>query len=59
MTADPEPSGGALVEWTEEIWLPGLRRLTRGAGDRLGLVLFSRVVDGLLARAAAGAGSAP
>lgn len=59
VTAEPEPSGGALVEWTEEIWLPGLRRLTRGAGDRLGLVLFSRVVDGLLARAAAGAGSAP
>ena len=50
---------GSIVTWTEEIWLPGLRRLTRPAGDRLGVVLFSRVVDGLLARAAAGAGSAP
>ena len=32
VTADPGPSGGALVEWTEEIWLPGLRRLTRPRG---------------------------
>ncbi len=57
---DPDPVAppGSLVSWTEEIWLPGLRRITRPAGDRLGVVLFSRVVDGLLARAAAGAGSA-
>ena len=47
------------MTWTEEIWLPGLRRLTRPAGDRLGAVLFSRVVDGLLARAVAGERSAP
>ena len=57
--ADPVAPTGSLVSWTEEIWLPGLRRITRPAGDRLGVVLFSRVVDGLLARAAAGAGSAP
>lgn len=57
--ADPVAPTGSVVSWTEEIWLPGLRRLTRPAGDRLGVVLFSRVVDGLLARAAAGAGSAP
>ncbi|NHA68740.1 SRPBCC family protein [Phycicoccus flavus] len=43
---------GATVEWTEELWLPGLRRLTRPVGDRLGKVLFGRVVDGLLAREA-------
>ena len=59
VAADPVAPTGSLVSWTEEIWLPGLRRLTRPAGDRLGVVLFSRVVDGLLARAAAGAGSAP
>ena len=50
---------GSLVGWTEELWLPGLRRPTRAAGDRLGAVLFSRVVDGLLARAVAGDRSAP
>ena len=51
--ADPSTPGGSLVEWVEELWLPGLRRLTRPLGDRLGPLLFSRVVDGLLARAAA------
>jgi len=53
---DPEAPGGSLVQWTEEIWLPGLRRLTRPAGDRLGPVLFGRVVDALLAGAVAGGG---
>jgi hypothetical protein len=43
--------GGAEVGWTEELWLPGLRRLTRPLGDRLGPLLFGRVVDGLLADA--------
>ena len=57
VAADPEGTG-SLVSWTEELWLPGLRRATRPAGDRLGAVLFARVVDGLLARAVAGAGSA-
>ena len=57
--ADPVAPTGSLVSWTEELWLPGLRRLTRAAGDRLGAVLFSRVVDGLLARAVAGDRSAP
>ena len=56
--ADPVAPSGSLVSWTEELWLPGLRRLTRPAGDRLGVVLFSRVVDGLLARAVAGDRSA-
>lgn len=46
------PPGGSLVEWVEELWLPGLRRLTRPLGDRLGPLLFSGVVDGLLAGAA-------
>jgi hypothetical protein len=56
ITVDPDPHapGGSLVQWSEELWLPGLRRLTRPAGDRLGPVLFSRVVDGLLARAVEG-----
>ncbi len=45
-------SSGADVGWTEELWLPGLRRLTRPLGDRLGPLLFGRVVDGLLAEAA-------
>ena len=45
-TPDPVAPGGSLVSWTEELWLPGLRRVTRPAGDRLGAVLFSRVVDG-------------
>jgi hypothetical protein len=53
VAADPVAPSGSLVSWTEELWLPGLRRLTRPAGDRLGAVLFSRVVDGLLARAVA------
>jgi hypothetical protein len=56
--ADIEVSGsttGAEVVWTEEIWLPGVRRLTRPLGDRLGPLLFGRVVDGLLADAAGGA----
>ena len=51
---DRAAGGGSLVEWVEELWLPGLRRLTRPLGDRLGPLLFSRVVDGLLARADAG-----
>ncbi len=61
ITVEPDPvaTTGSLVGWTEELWLPGLRRLTRPAGDRLGVVLFSRVVDGLLARAVAGERSAP
>jgi hypothetical protein len=48
---DPRDPGAAHVTWTEELWLPGLRRLTRRAGDRLGAVLFGRVVDGVLDRA--------
>ncbi len=43
--------GGCEVVWTEELWLPGLRRPTRPIGDRLGPLLFGRVVDGLLAGA--------
>ena len=54
VAADPVAPSGSVVSWTEELWLPGLRRQTRPAGDRLGAVLFSRVVDGLLARAVAG-----
>ncbi|HEU5240868.1 MAG TPA: hypothetical protein VFU25_02545 [Ornithinibacter sp.] len=50
--ADPQAPEGAVVAWTEELWLPGASRLTRPAGDRLGAVLFARVVDGVLARAA-------
>lgn len=57
--ADPVAPTGSLVSWTEELWLPGLGRLTRPAGDRLGAALFSRVVDGLLARAVAADRSAP
>ncbi|HYN68243.1 MAG TPA: SRPBCC family protein [Ornithinibacter sp.] len=59
VAADPVAPAGSLVSWTEEIWLPGLRRVTRPVGDRLGPVLFTRVVDGLLARAAAAPGGAP
>ncbi|MBR7742962.1 SRPBCC family protein [Phycicoccus sp. BSK3Z-2] len=47
ITVSDDP-GGSVVEWTEELWLPGLRRLTRPVGDRLGRVLFGRVVDGLV-----------
>lgn len=43
--------GGAEVGWTEELWLPGLRRLTRPVGDRLGPLLFGRVLEGLLSDA--------
>ena len=50
---DPEAPGAARVEWVEELWLPGLRRVTRPVGDRLGPILFGRVVDGVLARATA------
>jgi hypothetical protein len=53
--ADIEVTGdgdGAEVSWTEELWLPGLRRLTRPIGDRLGPLLCGRVVDALLAEAA-------
>jgi hypothetical protein len=44
-----EAAGGAEVLWTEELWLPGLRAVTRPVGDRLGPLLFGRVLDGLLA----------
>ena len=50
--ADPDRPDGALVDWTEELWVPGLRRPTRRIGDRVGPLLFGRVVDALLARAA-------
>ncbi|GAA4412010.1 hypothetical protein GCM10023168_33430 [Fodinibacter luteus] len=60
LDADADASGGSRVTWTEELWLPGLRRLTRPVGDRLGVILFTGLVDGLLARAAAAArGPAP
>ncbi len=61
ITVEPDPvaPAGSLVGWTEELWLPGLRRLSRPGGDRLGVVLFSRVVDGLLARAVDEERSAP
>jgi hypothetical protein len=42
-----------VVHWVEELWLPGLARVTRPLGDRLGPLLFGRVVDGVLARATA------
>jgi hypothetical protein len=45
------PGGGAHVRWTEELWLPGLRRPTRPVGDLLGPRLFGPVVDGVLAAA--------
>ncbi|MGL5850296.1 MAG: SRPBCC family protein [Phycicoccus sp.] len=48
IAVDPEDDGGSRVTWREELWLPGLRWATRPAGDRLGAVLFGRVVDGLL-----------
>jgi len=57
--ADPAGPPGSVVSWVEELWLPGLRRVTRPAGDRLGAVLFARVVDGLLARAVAAERGAP
>ncbi|MBM6405128.1 SRPBCC family protein [Phycicoccus sp. CSK15P-2] len=60
ITVEDSPEG-SRVEWTEELWLPGLRRVTRPLGDRLGPVLFGRVVDGLVSgaeRAAPGRGSA-
>jgi hypothetical protein len=50
---DPASPGASSVEWVEEVWLPGLRRITRPVGDRLGPVLFGRVVDGVLTRATA------
>ena len=50
---DPRRPGGAVVSWVEELWLPGLARVTRPLGDRLGRLLFGRVVDGVLARATA------
>lgn len=47
-----EPDGdGSRVLWMEELWLPGLRLLTRPLGDRLGPVLFAPVVEALLAGA--------
>ncbi|HET7760878.1 MAG TPA: hypothetical protein VFL46_00870 [Phycicoccus sp.] len=51
IVVDTAPGGDADVRWTEELWLPGLRRLTRPVGDRLGPRLFGPVVDGLLAAA--------
>ena len=48
---DPDRPGGARVDWTEELWLPGLRRPTRPIGDRLGPVLFGRILEGVLRRA--------
>ena len=54
---DPDAPGGSRVVWSEELWLPGLKTLTRPIGDRLARLLFSRVVDGVLARAAATATS--
>jgi hypothetical protein len=59
VTDDPLVPGGATVEWTEELWLPGLRRLTRPLGDRLGLAVFGRVVEGLLRRAETGSEVVP
>ncbi|HET6968355.1 MAG TPA: hypothetical protein VFI44_08770 [Ornithinibacter sp.] len=56
---DPQAPGAARVEWVEELWLPGLRRVTRPVGDRLGPILFGRVVDGVLARATARVAGAP
>ena len=53
VTEDPGAPGGAVVTWVEELWLPGLARVTRPLGDRLGPLLFGRVVDGVLARATA------
>jgi hypothetical protein len=53
--ADPDAPGGARVTWTEELWLRGLRRLTRPVGDRLGPRLFGGILDGVLHRAAADA----
>lgn len=50
---DPDRPGGSSIVWQEELWLPGLKTLTRPIGDRLAAVLFARVVDGVLARAAA------
>ncbi len=49
-----EDGEGSRVTWVEELWLPGLRRLTRPLGDRLGPLLFGPALDGLLAGAAAG-----
>ena len=49
---DPERADGAVVDWTEELWLPGLRGPTRRLGDRVGPIVFGRVVDAVLARAA-------
>lgn len=55
---EAEGGAGSEVVWTEELWLPGLRRLTRPVGDRLGPLLFGRVVEGLVAGAEVRAGSA-
>ncbi|MEO7422358.1 MAG: SRPBCC family protein [Ornithinibacter sp.] len=47
-----EPDGdGARVVWVEELWLPGMRLLTKSLGDRLGPLLFGPVLDALLAGA--------
>lgn len=50
---DPDAPGGSLVVWSEELWLPGLKTLTRPIGDPLARRLFTGVVDGVLARAGA------
>ena len=61
ITVEPDAGspGGAVVTWVEELWLPGLRRLTGPVGDRTGPVVFGRVVDGVLARATARVATAP
>ena len=51
VVADPSAPGATTVSWREELWLPGLRPLTRPLGDRLGALLFARLVEGLLHRA--------
>lgn len=48
ITVEPD-GGGSQVLWVEELWIPGLRLLTRPLGDRLGPHLFGPVVDALIA----------
>ena len=55
ITVEPAPDG-SVVTWTEELWLPGLRRPTRPVGDRLGRTLFGQVLEGLVAGAEADGG---
>lgn len=44
-------AGGSRLTWTEELWfgVPGLRGATRRVGDVLGPLIFSPVVDRLVA----------